>query len=103
MPRLLPWLSPLALLSWFLSACTGSKSGPGPATTDETPEPEPEPEVVETLPNGLYAMNFGVSAVGGLAVPFQLDVQTVQAGDEPPFFARFDLRAVGSGDTLSEV
>lgn len=92
MPRLIA-----ALLSIPLIACDPEDPK---RTFGET---TPEPVVVDTLPNGLYAVSFGVDAVGGLAVPFQLDVQTVAAEGSPATFARFDLRAVGAGDTLSEV
>ena len=86
----------LPLFALALLACNSPKGAPDPTETDEAVP-------VETLPNGLYAMNFGVNAVGGLAVPFQLDVQTVRQGDGTPTFARFDLRAVGADDTLSDL
>lgn len=88
----------LALLS---SAC----SGPDPESAFKTTPTDPASEVVDTLPNGLYAMSFGVSAVGGLAVPFQLDVQTMSGGlgGSDPRFERFDLRAVAADGSLSEI
>jgi predicted esterase len=90
MVRVLPWL--------LLGAC----QGPDPEEPAEEPVGD-EPVVVDTLPNGLYAMSFGVSAVGGLGVPFQLDVSTTRQGDDPAVFSRFELRAVGQDDALSEV
>lgn len=97
MTRFLPRFLSLALLG--LSGCAGDK----PEPADEASPSEPAPEAAEEMPNGLYAMSFGIAAVGGLAVPFQLDVQTTRQDDGSLSFARFDLRAVGPGDALSEV
>lgn len=80
-----------------LFACRADATAP----TDGPPTTPPVTDPLADLPQGAYLLNLAIAPIGGLAVPFQAEVETHETADGPEF-ARFDLRAV-DGDDVSDV
>ena len=80
----------------LLSVACSNSSDPAPGDgADPTTPPESEDALATDLPQGLYAFSLSVAPVGGLIVPFQVDVETL-TGPAGTRFSRFDLRATNS-------
>jgi predicted esterase len=101
----------------FLLACEQEKTieedwtdlGDDTAATDGTDGGEDggddgggEVSPAEDLPNGSYLLGFSVSAVGGLVIPFQAEVEAVVDGAGNRSLASFSLRAT-DGEAVSDV
>lgn len=94
-------MSRVVLAFWVGSVLGGCSGGDGDG--DGTPVPtDTEPVLADGYPQGLFSMGLSLEPVGGLVLPFQLDLEAVTT-DSGVAFSRFDLRAVGDDDAVSDV
>lgn len=92
-----------AVLAWVAVFALGSSACRGGGGEGTTPSPTgAEPALADGMPQGLFLMGLALEPVGGLVLPFQLDLEAVET-DAGTVFSRFDLRAVGEDDAVSDV
>ncbi len=93
----------MRLLLPLLVACSPEPepAGGSPTVPTGTEDPGPDPLALD-LPQGTFLVGLAVAPVAGLVVPFQFDLETRET-DAGPIFTRFDVRAVGTADALSEI
>lgn len=92
------------VLSLVLIGCSGDDpSDTSPVDTADT-DAGAEPEEVDLtgLPQGTYLVNLSINSFG-VVVPIQIDVVAAGTDDGSTVFETFDVRAVGSDDSVSDV
>lgn len=87
----------MPLLPLLLLACHPEATDE-PVTTEET-----GPTLATDRPNGEFLLNFSISAVGGLVLPFHAEVESRVDEDGVTRIAQFDLSASDGAEDISEV
>lgn len=91
-------VSPMLVLLAALGC--SDKSTDGAPATDDTADSAAE---AADLPNGLFLLDFSISAVGGIVIPFQAEVSSTEDEEGNRTFASFSLRASDGVDAVSDV
>lgn len=86
-----------ATLLVFLLGCGGSED-----QKSETADTGSGPTYATDRPNGDYLLGFSIAAVGGLTIPFQATVESLEDGESGQIMSSFSLRATDGAELVSE-